>query len=242
VSITSSASKTGAAIWDEIDADDSRDLDCRQAMAAKQRTKRKKPVTPKQTRAVETRERLLDVAGELLREVGIEGMSTNLICARAGTTPPALYRYFRNKHAVLETLGQRLMDRQNVVLLSWLERHATKGVEALNAHLEDLQRETARVTAEVPGGAWIERALRASPGLAHVRVESHRYVTDRIVDVYAPLVPHVAKDLLWRRIRLAVEFGYAMDEMLNEEDRIPRDDIFQEAARFLRLAFADLGS
>ena len=209
-------------------------------MAAKQRTKRKKPVTPTQTRAVETRERLLDVAGDLLREVGIEGMSTNLICARAGMTPPALYRYFRNKHAVLETLGQRLMDRQNEILLNWLERHAAHGVAALTEHLEDLQRETARVTAEVPGGVWIERALRASPRLAHVRVASHRFVTDRIVDVYAALAPHVAKDVLWRRVRLAVEFGYAMDEMLNEEDQIPRDDVFQEAARFLRLAFADL--
>jgi AcrR family transcriptional regulator len=211
-------------------------------MATTKRTKRKKPVTPKQTRAVETRERLLDVAGELLGEVGVEGMSTNLICARAGMTPPALYRYFRNKHAVLETLGQRLMDRQNEVLLGWLERHAADGVEALTAHLEDLQRETARVTAESPGGVWIERALRASPKLAHVRIASHRFVTDRIVDVFAPLVPDAPRELLWRRVRLAVEYGYATDEMVNEEDRIPRDEVFKEAARFLRLAFTDIGA
>ena len=49
---------------------------------------------PQQDRARQTRERLLDVAGELLAEVGIERISTNMIAARAGLTPPALYRYF----------------------------------------------------------------------------------------------------------------------------------------------------
>jgi AcrR family transcriptional regulator len=197
-------------------------------------------VTPKQARAVETREHLLDIAGELLAEVGFEDISTNMICARAGMTPPALYRYFKDKHAVLETLGQRLMDRQNEILFRWLERHAADGAEALNAHLEDLLRETARVTAEAPGGVWIERALRASPRLAHVRVASHRLVTDRIAEVYAPLVPRVARDLVWRRIRLAVEYGYATDEMLNEEDRIAGEDILRESANILRLAIEDL--
>jgi AcrR family transcriptional regulator len=44
-----------------------------------------------------TFEDLLSTAGELLSEVGFEGLSTNLICKRAGMTPPALYRYFPNK-------------------------------------------------------------------------------------------------------------------------------------------------
>jgi hypothetical protein len=34
-------------------------------------------VTPQQERAVQTRDHLLDVAGELLGEVGIENISTN---------------------------------------------------------------------------------------------------------------------------------------------------------------------
>src|SRR4029453_1683740 len=88
-------------------------------------------VAPKQVRSVQTRERLLDVAGELLAEVGIERISTNLICARAGVTPPALYRYFKDKYAVLEALGRRLMDRQNEVLFAWLDRHAPNGLTAL---------------------------------------------------------------------------------------------------------------
>ena len=205
-------------------------------MPAIKRDKRKPPglrAFPKQERAVQTRERLLDIAGELLGEVGIERISTNLICGRAGVSPTALYRYFKDKYAILESLGRRLMDRQNDALYAWLRKYAPDGLEALEAHVEDLLRATAKVTAAEPGGVWIERALRAVPQLVHIRVESHRQVTDDLLDVYAPLLPNVKRRTLWRRLRMTVELGYAVDEMLNEEDRIPRDAIFREAASLL---------
>jgi AcrR family transcriptional regulator len=213
-------------------------------MAKTRTSKKAKPAperaTPQQERAMQTRDHLLDVAGELLGEVGLEDISTNMICARAGMTPPALYRYFKDKHAVLETLGQRLMDRQNEALLHLLERSSADGLDTLPAQLESILRETARVTKAEPGGAWIERALRASPKLIHVRVASHRFVTDQITEALAPRFPGLPKKTLWRCIRLTVEYGYATDEMLHEEDRIPRNELFQEAARILSLAILDL--
>src|ERR1044071_5135697 len=111
------------------------------------RSTRRKRAAPKQERALQTRERLLDVAGELLGEVGIERISTNLICARAGMTPPALYRYFKDKYAVLEALGTRLMDRQNAVLFAWVDKYAPLGLDALGANVEELLQSTAEVTA-----------------------------------------------------------------------------------------------
>jgi len=189
---------------------------------------------PRQERAHATYERLLEVAGELLAEVGIERISTNMICARAGMTPPALYRYFKDKYAVLEALGRRLMDRQNQVLFDWLDKYGPLGAEALSGATLEVMQKTAEVTAREPGAAWTLRALRAVPQLAHVRIESHRLVTDRMVEVYAPLFPDLSREVLWRRLRLSVEFGFAADEMLNEEDRIPRDELLREAAALLR--------
>lgn len=208
-------------------------------MPAAKQARRKPPAlraAPKQERAVQTRERLLDIAGELLAEVGIERISTNMIAARAGVSPAALYRYFKDKYAILEALGRRFMDRQNAVLFAWLKTHGPGGLGALAGHTEDLLRATADVTAGEPGGVWIERALRAVPQLAHVHVESHREVTDAMLEVYAPLLPRVSRKTLWRRLRMSVEFGYAIDEMLNEEDRIPRNEIFREAAALLASA------
>lgn len=189
---------------------------------------------PRQERALQTYERLLDVAGELLGEVGIERISTNLICARAGMTPPALYRYFKDKYAVLEALGRRLMERQNAVLLAWLDRYAPIGLEALGDAVEELMHATAAVTAAEPGAVWTLRALRAVPQLTHVRIESHRFVADRLTEAYAKLLPDLPREVLWRRVRISIEFGFAADEMLNEETLIPRDDLLRDAAKILR--------
>lgn len=189
---------------------------------------------PKQGRAQVTYERLLDVAGELLAEVGIDRISTNLICARAGLTPPALYRYFDDKYAVLEALGLRLMARQNAALEAWLARHADHGIEALRDGIEELLRETAAITQSEPGAVWILRALHASPRLVHVRVESHRYVTDKLVEAYVRYLPELDRDELWQRLRLSVELGFAADEMLNEETRVAPDLVFRHVANLLR--------
>jgi AcrR family transcriptional regulator len=190
----------------------------------------------RQRRAAVTYEHLLDMAAELLADVGIERISTNLICARAGMTPPALYRYFKDKYAVLEALGQRLMDRQNALLFAWLDRCGPLGLRALGEATEQLMRDTAEVTAGEPGAIWTLRALRATPRLAHVRIASHRLVTDRMLEVYAPLLPHLSKEVLWRRLRLSIEFGFAADEMINEETLIPKDDLIRDAAALLRHA------
>ncbi len=190
---------------------------------------------PRQDRALQTYDRLLDVAGDLLAEVGIEGISTNLICARAGLTPPALYRYFRDKYAVLEALGRRLMDQQNAVLQAWLARSEGLDLDGLQDGIAAMLGETAAITAATPGAVWILRALHATPRLVHVRVESHRYVTDRLFDAFAArLAPGFDAEALWRRLRLSVELGFAADEMLHEETRIPPDAVFAMVAALLR--------
>lgn len=189
---------------------------------------------PKQERAQATYERLLDVAGELLADVGIDRITTNLICARAGMTPPALYRYFADKYAVLEALGQRLMARQNLVLEEWIARHSPGGIDALRGHVEELLIANAQVTRSEPGAVWILRALHASPRLIHVRLESHRYVTDRLVEAYARHLPDVDREALWQRLRISVELGFSADEMTQEESRVDRGFALSHVARLLR--------
>jgi len=195
-------------------------------------TEKRRP--PKQERAQQTYELLLDVAGNLLAEVGIDRISTNMICARAGLTPPALYRYFKDKYDVLEALGLRLMARQNVVLEQWIERHADSGIDALRGGIEELLRETALVTQSEPGAVWILRALHASPRLVHVRLESHRYVTDKLVEAYMRYLPDLDREALWQEVRLSVELGFAADEMLQEETRVSADAVFSRVARILQ--------
>lgn len=195
---------------------------------------------PKQARGAATRARLLDVAGTLLAEVGVDRISTNMIAARAGLSPPALYRYFADKYAVIEALGHRLMARQNAVLDAWVARHAPAGIAAMADHVADLLAATAAVTRAEPGAVWILRALHAAPALVHVRLESHRRVTDRLVAACAPHLPAVEPDRLWRRLRIAVELGFAADEMLGEEERLSADAVLADVAAMLGAAMRDL--
>jgi AcrR family transcriptional regulator len=102
---------------------------------------------PAQQRATETYERILEVTAQTLADVGIERLSTNLVCERAGLTPPALYRYFPNKYALLSELGQRLMQHQNAVVAHWITRAALDGpLDGLERALEGLIVDTYEVT------------------------------------------------------------------------------------------------
>ena len=189
---------------------------------------------PKQERAQATYDLLLDVAAGLLAEVGIERISTNMICARAGLTPPALYRYFKDKYAILEALGQRLMVKQNNVVEAWIARHVDHGIDAMRDNIEELLHESAAVTRPELGAVWILRALHATPQLTHIRLESHRYVTGQLAAAYARYLPDADRDELWQQIRLCVELAFAADEMLYEETRVSSDTVFRQTARMLR--------
>ena len=191
---------------------------------------------PAGARKQSTRERLLDTAGDLLAEVGIDRITTNLICERAGVTPPALYYYFGDKYEVVVALGERLMDRQNEALVRWIDRHAAGGIHAYAENTGELLRETADITEAEPGGIWIERALHSSPRLEHIRIESHRFVTDKLTDAFARFLPGRPRDQIWLRMRMLVEFGYVATELLHVESGLARDAILAETAEMQKLA------
>jgi AcrR family transcriptional regulator len=173
---------------------------------------------PAQQRATETFERILEVTAQTLADVGIERLSTNLVCERAGLTPPALYRYFPNKYALLYELGQRLMQKQNELIPRWITPEVLTGsVEDLEGAIQGLLLDTHRVTQETVGGMWITRALRAVPALQKVRLESHEHVTGAQAELLAAVFPHADIDELRLAGRVAVEMVYAAVELLFDE-------------------------
>jgi AcrR family transcriptional regulator len=173
---------------------------------------------PAQQRATETFERVLEAAAQALADVGFDRLSTNVICRRAGLTPPALYRYFPNKYAVLCELGRRLMLRQNALIDLWITSEALEGGEgALPSALQGLMLDTYRLTSETVGGAWITRALRAVPALSAVRLASHRQVTEEQTRRLRKVFPQAAADELRTVSRVTVELLYSAVEMLFDE-------------------------
>jgi len=173
---------------------------------------------PAQQRATDTYERILEVTAQTLADVGIERLSTNLVCERAGLTPPALYRYFPNKYALLSELGQRLMQAQNERIGDWISPEVLGGsAEGLERALEGLILATHEATAQTEGGVWIMRALRAVPALQEVRLASHAAVTREQAQMLASALPGADAAQLQLVSRIVVELIYATVEMLFDE-------------------------
>ncbi|QDL53327.1 TetR/AcrR family transcriptional regulator [Rhodoferax aquaticus] len=173
---------------------------------------------PRQKRAQETYELILGATAQLLAEVGIERLSTNLVCERAGISPPALYRYFPNKYALLGALGTRLMQEQNALVEVWATPATLVLDEAgLKASIYALYAQTLDLTRAMPEGLWVTRALRAVPTLAPIRIASHAHVAGLIVHAFMSAHPHAQINRVRTLARLSVEMVYAALEMLFDD-------------------------
>ena len=198
-------------------------------------------VRPLQDRARTSYDAILRAAGELLLEVGIERLSTNLVCKRAGLSPPALYRYFPNKYALLRELGAQLMQVQDKVVFSWQDNRraawppTTAGMA--EARLQIL-REIDRVTRHFPGGGWVMRALRAVPTLSAVRIESREMVAERDFEALVARHPRADKRRLRIAATLCVEAMYAALELVADQPELDRELILREIA-YMTSLYAD---
>lgn len=197
---------------------------------------------PSQSRARNTFETVLSTAGDLLGEVGFERLTTNLVCERAGLTPPALYRYFPNKYAILSELGRRLMEAQDEAVFAWMQAgglQASSMEEAVRKNCE-MQERVNEITRQMPGGVWIMRALRAVPLLREIRVASRDTVARQLSESLQTVYPNVPAEELFRAARLSTEVMYAATEMVMEEPDQDERRINEEVCWMVALYYSRL--
>jgi len=195
-----------------------------------------KKAEPIQARAQATRELLLETTADLLGEIGVERLSSNLICARAGLTPPAFYRYFKDKYAALAELGEGLMEAQNAAMAPLLAAGA-----ASEADVKALILETIAVTKAFPGGPWVLRVLRAVPALQHIRLQSHQRVAEAITAAAMPARPsRAARARVALQARLLVDMGYAAIELAFDAPELDKGALAGAAARGLSGLMSEL--
>ena len=71
--------------------------------------------TPKQERGERRIERILDAAEQIFAERGYQAATTNEIADRAQTSIGTLYRFFPNKEAIVQRLGERYTQELRVL-------------------------------------------------------------------------------------------------------------------------------
>ena len=196
---------------------------------------------PRQERAKRTYDAILVAASELLIEVGVERISTNIIAQRANITVPALYRYFPNKYAVIHALGASMMDKQNDVCLQWFELHADqKQPEVLLESIDSLLRLTFNVTREQLAGLEVIQALRAVGPLQELRLTSNRLVAQQFAEVLAEMFGWQVDESLVTQSRLSVDMGYSIVELALEDDTVSDGAILEQGAQMIRMYWRDI--
>src|SRR6195256_5865458 len=68
------------------------------------------PVTPKQARSKQTKEKIVQAAIKLFQERGYEKTTSNDIASEAGVSVGSFYVYFTDKRQLLLTIFDRLSD------------------------------------------------------------------------------------------------------------------------------------
>ncbi|MCV6597495.1 MAG: TetR/AcrR family transcriptional regulator [Mangrovicoccus sp.] len=183
---------------------------------------------PKQSRGQKTIRLILAAAAELLEEVGFERLSTNLVCKKAGLTPPALYRYFPNKYAIMTELGEELMESQNSGL-RLLYGQSLDGADLEDTIYQSLKQQL-ELTEEITGGRWILRALHATPALCDVRTRSHDLIAEEVTKVLLEQFPGSQAEPLLQTMRLSIELGYSVIEYALDVPNANREAILRETA------------
>jgi AcrR family transcriptional regulator len=195
---------------------------------------------PSQARGHDTYEVILNTAGEMLSDMGFEQLSTNKVCERAGLTPPALYRYFPNKYAILKALADRIMQAQDQAVFAWLQAGGLQAetLDEIQAKSVLIQTEVTEIVRRAPGGIAVLRAIRAVPLLQELRFASR----DAVAQVFAEAMRDNYAPQDWPRLelgaRMMVELLYAASEMVLEEPDRDAEAITREACLAFNLYFA----
>src|SRR5580698_3934439 len=86
---------------------------------------------PKQRRALQTVEAVLDAVVRILKREGVKAVTTNLVAERAGVSIGSLYQYFPDKRAIFVVLHERHIEQIDRMVESKLFEHAESPLDGL---------------------------------------------------------------------------------------------------------------
>ncbi len=176
---------------------------------------------PVQRRAKKTVDSILDTAGELLEEVGIDAFNTNLLAQRAGVAVRSVYRYYPNKLAVIVGLAERQAAEWQKSFTRLMVPMADPKQSAFDAWDDVLEAYVAYLE-EKQGRSAIHRAMQALPQLAEVNRRDNDVLSDAIAAALKArgIRQPSARLRVISRVLLDTS-DVAVDEALSRRGRVP---------------------
>lgn len=188
--------------------------------------------TPTQARSQESFDKILDATAALLDELGLDGMSTNLVAERAGVRVRTVYRYFPNKHALVAALFRRQTRQANRILLFGVGKLADPNKDWQEA-LRALVRDYFEAMLDSPGWLTVRRTVMASPALAQLAREAVVEPTQALEEVLARRGVSVRRERLAIITELVQQMSTAGVDLAIRHRRARRQAIIEELGNAL---------
>ncbi len=172
---------------------------------------------PSQARSRNTFDTILRAAADVLAETGPDDFSINAVSQRSGLSPPAFYRYFPNKYALLKAMAERLMEAGDDAVLLAMSRNEIPRSEAdLIAELRRVLSDLVAAIASFPGAVAIMRAVRAKQEMRQIQLASSARIAARRSERLRAIFPTVDPDRMHRGARLGLETANIISELIVE--------------------------
>jgi AcrR family transcriptional regulator len=178
-------------------------------------------VRPVQKRAKDTVDQILDNAGTLLDEVGVDAFNTNLLAERADVAVRSVYRYYPNKLAVIVGLAERQAAEWQASFGRLMAPMADPSHDAFAAWDAVLEAYVAYLEAK-QGRSAIHRAMQALPQLKEVNRRDNDVLSDAIATALKARGVSQPRARLRAISRVLLDTSdVAVDEALSRRGRVP---------------------
>lgn len=183
---------------------------------------------PKQARARERVDRILDTAEAVFAEIGYDAATTNLIATRAETSVGSLYEFFPNKEALAAALADRYIDRIGTLYDSLIvdepDVDGVELVERIVAGIDGFYRDH-------PGAVPLLNGRLTSPDLARAGQLLQNAMVDRVERLIATRRPDLAESRVHLLATVLAEIARSLLALADSVPGAQRPAVVRELER-----------
>jgi AcrR family transcriptional regulator len=185
---------------------------------------------PTQDRSRRTVSAILDAASEVLKEGGPDALTTSALAERTGLRVRNIYRYFRDRQAIMATLAERMSNRiESAVADVTGLSDPTRSLERV---VNDLVEQVMAAAASEPAGVQVRAAMRTSRELQAIDAASDRRIANLLADALRQRGIRARRDRLEAGLFVVVTaIGAVLDRAALDSDEAEQAMLVREVKR-----------
>jgi AcrR family transcriptional regulator len=173
---------------------------------------------------------ILDAASDVLEEGGPDALTTSALAERTGLRVRNIYRYFRDRQAIMATLAERMNNRIE---------SAVAGVTGLSDPTRPLERvvndlvdQVMVAAASEPAGVQVRAAMRTSRDLQTIDAASDRRIARLLAEALRQRGIRARGDRLEAGLYVVVTaIGAILDRAALDSDQVESAKLIREVKR-----------